>query len=230
MILSKRLRCVASLVTRGNRLADVGTDHAFVPIFLIEEGVIPSAIAMDVNPGPLERAAEHIRMYGMTDRIETRLCDGLEALGENEADTIVLAGMGGALTVRILSQRKDLCREVRELILQPQSEIDSVRRYLEHSGWMIENERMVFEDGKYYPMMRCVPGAMLLNTAQERYGPCLMKERGDVWIAFLRWKRGILENNLSGLKMASGERGEKRRSEILQDLKEIEELLEGKTL
>ena len=94
MELSKRLMAVACLVTPGNRLADVGTDHGYIPIYLIKENRIPHAIAMDVNRGPLLRAQEHIRMEGLEERIETRLSDGMKMLLPTEADTVVIAGMG----------------------------------------------------------------------------------------------------------------------------------------
>ncbi len=226
MILSKRLEAVASMVTEGHRLADIGTDHAFVPIWLVEKGSIPSAIAMDVNKGPLERAQEHICAYGLEDRIETRLSDGLERLGQDEADTVLIAGMGGALTVRILERRPDLACEIRELILQPQSEIALVRRYLERTGWKITDEKMILEDGKYYQMMRCVPGRMTLTDAEAQYGPCLIREADEVWTSFLRWQEGILKQNLSQLEKAAGERGESRRSEIKQQLAMVCKLLD----
>ena len=92
MQLSMRLRMNASLVTPGNRLADVGTDHGYIPIALVEEGVIPSALAMDVNEGPLMRAEEHIRLSGLVPYIETRLSDGLEKLGCGEADSVLWQG------------------------------------------------------------------------------------------------------------------------------------------
>ena len=225
MVLSHRLRAVSDLVTQGNRLADIGTDHAFVPIFLVEEGRIPSAVAMDINAGPLERAREHILLHGLEDRIRTRLSDGLQALERGGADTILIAGMGGALTVRILQQRKGLSQEVKELVLQPQSEVAAVRRYLASAGWKIEQERMVLEDGKYYPMMLCSPGSMELTDTQAKYGPFLMRERPEVWIAFLRWRKGILEKNLSRLERAQGERGEMRRAEIRGELEALVSLL-----
>ncbi len=218
MVLSRRLRAVSDLVTQGNRLADIGTDHAFVPIFLVEEGRIPFAVAMDVNAGPLERARDHILAHGLEDRILTRLGDGLQALEEGEADTVLIAGMGGALTVRILEMRGGLDSEVKELVLQPQSEIASVRRYLEKTGWRIDREQMVLEDGKYYQMMCCHPGRMELTDAQALYGPCLMRDRPDVWTGYLKWRRGILERNLSRLEQAQGERGEIRRAEIRAEL------------
>lgn len=102
MKLSKRMQRLASLVTEGNRLADVGTDHGYIPIALVQEGKIPHAIAMDVNAGPLSRAIEHIRESGLSTYIETRQSDGLAGLLPKEADTVLIAGMGGMLTVRIL--------------------------------------------------------------------------------------------------------------------------------
>ncbi len=159
MQISRRLQAVADMVTSGSRVADIGTDHAYIPIFLMENGIIPRAVAMDVNAGPLARARAHIEARGLSEKIETRLSDGLTALAPGEADCIVIAGMGGPLTVRILTEGKDRLAGCRELILQPQSEIRLVRAYLEQKGWRIVREEMVCEDGKYYPMMRAVPGA-----------------------------------------------------------------------
>jgi len=148
MELSKRLRMNASFVTPGNRLADVGTDHGYIPIALCLEGVIPSALAMDVNPGPLERAKEHIQQFDLETDIHTRLSDGVQALCPGEADSVLIAGMGGALTVKILEAGEKVLASVKELILQPQSEIDKVRSYLLTHGYVIAGEKMVYEDGK----------------------------------------------------------------------------------
>ena len=126
MQLSKRLSAVAEFVTPGGCLVDVGTDHGYVPIALLEQKKISSAIAMDVNRGPLERAREHIAQYQMGDYIETRLSDGLHALRAGEGDSLLIAGMGGGLTIRILSEGEPLLSGFRELILEPQSDIDRV--------------------------------------------------------------------------------------------------------
>ena len=154
------------MVTRGYRLADIGTDHGFVPIWLVRNGVIPSAVAMDVNRGPLERAREHITQAGLEAYIRTRLSDGLAGLRKGEADSILIAGMGGALTLRILEKDPPQSLGAAELILQPQSEISKVREYLCRSGWKIDAEDMVLEDGKYYPMMHCVRGEMTLTPEE----------------------------------------------------------------
>ena len=127
MQLSLRLSAIAGLVTRGNRLVDVGCDHGYLPVSLYLDGRIPGAIAMDVRKGPLSRAQEHISQYGLNAYIETRLSDGLEALKPGEGDTLVIAGMGGPLMERILTDGAEVRESFREMILQPQSDILSMR-------------------------------------------------------------------------------------------------------
>lgn len=152
--LSERLLAAAALVTEGKRLADVGTDHGYIPIYLLEQKKILSAIAMDINAGPLERAKEHIALYGMGDYIQTRLSDGVAALTQGEADTILVAGMGGGLVMHILEDGKEICKTASELVLQPQSELERVRQYLVTEGYETLEEDMILEEDKFYPMMK----------------------------------------------------------------------------
>lgn len=151
------MNAVANMVTSGNILADIGTDHGYVPIALVQQGKIPKAIAMDINKGPLQRAREHIAMCQLEDYIETRLSDGVEALQVGEAESILIAGMGGDLVIHILDAGIDVCRQAKELILQPQSELARVRQYLREHMFQIIDEDMIIEDGKYYPMIKVVP-------------------------------------------------------------------------
>ena len=144
--ISNRLMTAAALVTQGYTLADVGTDHGYIPIYLLQQEKIPSAIAMDINEGPLERAKEHIALYGLQAYIQTRLSDGVAALKP--------AGMGGGLVMHILKDGEKVCQSAKELILQPQSEIERVREFLREEGYAILAEDMVLEDGKFYPMMK----------------------------------------------------------------------------
>ena len=142
MQLSLRLSAIADMVTEGNRLVDVGCDHGYLPVYLIQEKKIPSAIAMDVRKGPLSRAEEHIRQYGLEEYIEPRLSDGLESLKTGEGDTLVIAGMGGPLMERILTDGKSVRDSFSELILQPQSDIPHFRRFIQSQGWEIVEEKM----------------------------------------------------------------------------------------
>ncbi|HHV11197.1 MAG TPA: SAM-dependent methyltransferase [Clostridiales bacterium] len=164
--LSKRLQAVADFVTPGSRVADVGCDHAYTAIYLAGHGIAPGIVAMDVNQGPIDRAKENIRKYGYSDIIETRRSDGLEKLAAGEADTILIAGMGGALMIQILTNKKEVLQSVKELVLQPQSEIHKVRHMLQEEGFLIVGEDMVKEDGKYYFIMRAVKNNLILDAMQ----------------------------------------------------------------
>ena len=141
MQISKRLEAVASFVEQGSVIADVGCDHGYIPIYLYQKGMIPKAIAMDVNKGPLERAEIHIREYGLGEYITTRLSDGVRALKPNEADAVVIAGMGGALMEKIIEEGEETLKSVSYLILQPQSELAHFRRFLHQKGYCIGEKR-----------------------------------------------------------------------------------------
>ena len=158
MELSKRLYAVASLVTEGASVADIGTDHGYIPIYLTEQKIASKVIALDINKGPLERARMHIIGHGLKDQIETRLSDGLKAVDPGEVDTMIAAGMGGGLVIKILEEGKDVVDQLYTCILQPQSEIQRVREYLATNHLKIIAEDMVEEDGKFYPMMKVVHG------------------------------------------------------------------------
>lgn len=155
-ILSRRLRMLADMVTPGNRLVDVGCDHGYLAISLVGSGICPRAIAMDVREGPLTAAKAHIAEYGLDEYIEVRLSDGLAECRPGEADALVCAGMGGRLMERILRESMRKVREMRELILQPQSELPQFRVFLREAGFTVTDEDAVFEDGKYYFAMKAV--------------------------------------------------------------------------
>ncbi len=229
MQISRRLRAVADLVAAGGTVADIGTDHAYIPIWLIQTGTATHALAMDVNPGPLSRAREHIAQYGLEALIETRRSDGLEELQPGEADSIVIAGMGGALMTRILDEGRDRLDACRELILQPQSEIWLVRAWLERNGWRITREDMVCEDGKYYPMMRAErcgdKTGLKMNEMQLRFGPLLLRERHPVLQEFLLHERELNLRILASLDGQNGEAAVARAKEVRGELRLVEETL-----
>lgn len=158
VVLSRRLRTVAGMVTRGHRVCDVGCDHGFVPVYLVQQGISPGVLAMDLREGPLRAAREHVSAYGLEGKIETRLSDGLHNYKAGEADTLICAGMGGGLMMRILEAEREKTDSFRELVLQPQSEIERFRRFLRERGSVILDEEMVEEDGKFYQVIRAGRG------------------------------------------------------------------------
>ncbi len=221
MELSKRLQAVADLVSSGLVVADVGTDHGYIPIYLMESGKVPSAFAMDVNKGPLLRAKEHIAAYGLASSIETRLSDGVQALQVGECECVVIAGMGGALTIKILDEGREIFRNLKEFVLQPQSELHKVREYLCQNAYCVVEENMVLDDGKFYPMFRVVNGTSPeYNTVELRYGKLLLEQKNAVLKAFLEKEKSVKERILTNLE-------ESCTTHIVVRKKEIQEELEG---
>lgn len=227
MELSKRLQAVADLVSEGLVVADVGTDHGYIPIYLIETKKSPKAFAMDVNKGPLLRAKEHIAEHGLETRIETRLSDGVRALKKDECDCVVVAGMGGALTIKIMEEGKDIFRSLKEFVLQPQSELQKVRAYLYQNAYSIVEENMVLDDGKFYPMFRVINGQSEEYHAIELcYGKLLLEQKNAVLKNFLEKEKAVKELILSNLEQSFGEHIETRRKEIQEELEGIEYALQ----
>ena len=223
---------MASMVTSGGILADIGTDHAYVPIALMQRQKIAGAIAMDINEGPLARAQEHIKAAKLEDCIQTRRSDGVAALRPNEADSILIAGMGGELILHILTEGEAVCGAADELILQPQSEIHKVREYLRCHQYKIVDEDMVCEDGKYYPMMRVVKTGQdeTWNRLNDQtiavcdiYGPLLLRNGNPVLRRFLVRQHGQLTQILQNLQaQEASEPIEKRILELQEKLQQNE--------
>lgn len=227
MQLSLRLAAIADMVTEGNRLVDVGCDHGYLPVYLIQNKKIPSAIAMDVGKGPLMRASEHIAQYGLQEYIETRLSDGLSKAAKGEGESLVIAGMGGPLMERILNQGGEVTESFREMILQPQSDVPHFRKFIYEKGWKIVAENMILEDGKYYPMMKVLPEKETVpyTLAEQWFGRFLLREKHPVLKSYLQRERKIREEILLNLREAAGENAQKRLNEVEEEMQLIETAL-----
>lgn len=215
MELSKRLSAVASEVTKGNLLADVGTDHGYIPIFLLQKGIVPRAIAMDVNQGPLDRAAEHVKEYGLEDVIETRLSNGLQKLEAEEADSIVIAGMGGALMTEILEKGQHVLTQGKELILQPQSELFKVRHFLHDHGYQIIKEKILKEEGKHYFILKAIPGTQKFSEEfLYEYGEYLLLSKDFLMKEYLQRELEKYNSILESLKSKDSQAAAVRREQM----------------
>ena len=230
--LSQRLTAIADMTVGGGCLCDVGTDHAHIPIRLLQEERIRSAIAMDVISGPLAKAQENLSLYGCTQKVSLRLSDGLDAYHTGEAQSLVIAGMGGRIMGRILLREPDKTLDFKELILQPQADPEVVRRALRGLHLSIDREALVHEDGKYYPVMHAVHGRQLhpdwggadlaaALACEDLFGPVLLSRRDEVLYRFLSWRKRV-----NGLILQSLTNAQNSGSEaVLQKEREVRQML-----
>ena len=151
--LNNRLRLCAEFVRRGAKLADIGTDHAYLPVWLCENGVCPQAIAADVNPEPLSRGRLTVENAGLSGVIETRLSDGLKEIGEDEVDDVVIAGMGGELIAKLIGDCPYSRSPDKHFILQPMTRSESLIAWLCSNGFEIENQDCCTAGGKCYTVL-----------------------------------------------------------------------------
>ncbi|MCR5420333.1 MAG: class I SAM-dependent methyltransferase [Lachnospiraceae bacterium] len=226
-ILTDRLMAIANMVTPGFRLADIGCDHGYLAIYLVKNNIVPYVIAMDINKGPLERAGEHVTLAGLNRKIELRLSDGMNALKTDEVQSAVMAGMGGPLMISILTKGRDICNSLEEIILQPQSEIEKVRHFLEDNGYNIVEEDIVLEENKFYPMMKVKHGKMkLYRDVFYRYGRLMFDRNDPVFTAYLRKEKGqFLAVRDELLKAPDTQKVEIRLRELSRDISLVEEAL-----
>lgn len=178
MELSKRLKTVADEL-KYRTVADIGTDHAYIPIYLLQNNLIDKAYACDINSAPLDKARKNINKYGFNDKIKLRLGNGLSAIKPFEAETAIISGMGGMLIIDIL--KSEVTNSFKQLILQPQIDIYSVRKYLHKIGFKIENEEMIFEYSKYYTIINAVKGKEIYNNEYDYiFGKKLIDKKNSI--------------------------------------------------
>lgn len=221
MKLSKRLQTIADFVKKGAVVADIGTDHAHIPIYLIKNNIISKAYACDINKGPLEKAKENINYYGVKN-IELRLSNGLEKLKTDEADTLIIAGMGGELIIDILDRGQGFFDKKNTFILSPHTKIEEVRNYLLRKGLKILKEDMCIDEGKFYTVMEAVyMGKTFSYTKGELlFGKYLIDNKNPVLFEYLKKEKQKYLNIIS----ADGI-NDTRRRELKDRLDIIEETI-----
>lgn len=148
--LTNRLKMVANLAESREKVVDIGTDHAYLPVYLLQNKIFKTALACDINEGPLKNAQETINKYELSDKIITRLSDGLKEVNKNEADAVIIAGMGGILISEILSSAEWLKNSDKQLVLQPMTHLYDVRKYLCENGFEILKEQTAKEGKRNY--------------------------------------------------------------------------------
>lgn len=244
MKLSRRLTQILEKIPRGSRLADIGSDHALLPVAAVESGAAMQAIAGEVNAGPYDAAVKQVVESGMTEVISVRRGDGLNVLSAGEADVITIAGMGGSLIAAILDRGIDKLTGVRRLVLQPNVGEDILRKWLYSHGWVLIEEWILEEDGKIYEVLvaepshttdltneqvykdRAIGGGLRLSTDWLfRMGPWLTQSPNPVF--YDKWKSEMekMEYILQSLSRSDLTTAADKASEIRSDIEFIQEVL-----
>ena len=215
MDISKRIYCICNYI-EYTTLADIGCDHCYLPVQAVESGRVRAAIGIDVNKGPLEKAAENIRQAGLDGKIELRLGYGLSPLKPGECESAVISGMGGMLICDIIEKDMDIAKSFKQLILSPQSDIAHVRRTLQNKGFCIYNEQMILDKGKFYPILIVKAGKdEEYSDFEYEYGKRMLETPNDDFFQFIKHSLKKNEVILDRISKA-GSSSESEKKEMLE--------------
>ncbi len=221
--LSKRLQCLADKIEKGSVAADVGTDHGYIPAWLIQEGICERVIASDIKSGPLQTAVNTARSAGVEEKIDFRLCAGLDKYGPDEFDSAIIAGMGGETVISIL-EAAPWTRE-KKLIVQPQSKLPELRKWLHENGFVITDAELVYDTGRIYLIWQVRGGEAACELSTAMIDPQLMDKRDPLLGAYLdgliKRELKILKGMEKGAKVSEDELGKQRSA--IDELKKLKE-------
>ena len=221
-MISKRLEMVASFVPQGAVILDVGSDHAYLPIELVEKGKIERAIAGEVVEGPYQSAVKNVESHGLKEKIQVRLANGLAAFEEEDQVTVItIAGMGGRLIATILEEGLDKLASVERLILQPNNREDDLRIWLQGNDFQIVAESILEEAGKFYEILVVEAGQMKLSASDVRFGPFLSKEISPVFVQ--KWQKEVAKLEVALDKIP--EKNREERQVLVDKIQAIKEVL-----
>ncbi len=220
--ISQRLLDVADFIPGGAKLLDVGSDHAYLPIYLLQEGLINSAIAGEVAQGPCRSALANVAAAGLNQQIEVRLADGLDAFDSADGvTTIAICGMGGRLIADILTAGQEKLTDLDRLVLQPNNREDDVRAWLSDHDFQIIAEKIMTEKRKFYEIIVAQPGREGLSPFEQRFGPRHLEEKSAGFLA--KWRRELEKLELALTKIPEVNQGD--RLAIKQRIEAIKEAI-----
>lgn len=224
--LSKRLKAVADYVDKGARLADIGSDHAYLPTYLVQKNEVEFAVAGEVVKGPFEIAKNHVAQANLKENIQVRLANGLAAIENvDKIDTIVIAGMGGILISEILEAGKGKLSSVKRLILQANNHEDTLRQWLTEHQFVIKAEQILLEAGKFYEIIVAEPTTNenpVLSANDLLFGPFLSKEKSVIFQQ--KWQKEL--NTLNKIIDRIPDEQTEKREEVLTEIAKIKEVLQ----
>jgi len=207
-------------------VADIGTDHAYLPVYLVRNRIVDRVVAGEVTRGPYGIAIEAVRTAGLDSQIEVRLGDGLQVIYPGEVNVVVLAGMGGRTICGILASGRSVLERLERLILQPMRDAAMVRRWLVENGWQMTDEDMVYEDSHFYVVIVARPGReKITDSVVFELGPRLMENRSAVFRRFLLKRRADIGAVLSELQTVRGTRVMEKSFRLQREADKIEEVL-----
>ena len=223
-----RLECIKSVVSKCNVAADIGTDHGYMAEILLRENICTKVIATDLNEGPLNRASEHLSAVNLDKRCDFRLGSGLTVLREDEAEAIIIAGMGGELIADILDDSKNIALKASQLILQPMTTADRLRRYLYNNGFSIIDERIVKELHHYYFIIKAVPGKdRVEDEIYYEVSKILLEKKDPLMIEYLDRLVGINEKIIRSIEKNNNDGYNKKIEQLEDKNKKIKELMKN---
>ncbi len=223
--LSNRLQAVARQIPAGLRVADVGTDHGYLPVYLVVNDIAPKVIASDRGKRPLDSARQLISLLSLENQIDVRLGDGLSVLQPDEAEVICLAGMGGVAIKEIISAGLPLAQAAKRLVLQPQRNVPAVRRFLVANGFKIVAEDLAEDDGFYYEIIAVEPGLMELTEQEADFGPLLLRDGHPLFKEFLILKETDLTQLLAAMADNNSKDSLQRKKQLEEEISRIGKLI-----
>jgi tRNA (adenine22-N1)-methyltransferase len=230
--LSKRLETVVKYIPEGSRIADIGSDHAYLPCHVVKNSQVPFAIAGEVVEGPFQSAKSQVQSERLTDRVEVRKGDGLEVISPGEVDCVTIAGMGGALIASILDKGVDKLQGVKRLVLQPNISAVSIRVWLLNHGWELIEEEILEEDGKIYEVLVAEVGDPLKPYEKENLpsfllmGPFLAKKKETPFIKKWQGEAGNWRRIIGNLeKAADTPENIEKKKELENKIQMVEEVI-----
>ena len=227
MKLTDRLLKIASLVTEGKRVADIGTDHGYIPVYLLNQGKVPYAILADVNKGPLENARGEVRHNKLLDKVDLRLGSGIEVLVKGEVDEVIIAGMGGILISELLEAKLEVAHSVDKLILQPMQAQNELRKYLLNNGFEILDEVLVKEDFRIYEIIIAKYTGKNTVVSDDIYyevGTKLIENKDPLLNEFIDKKIYMYNSIIKKIEGKSSEGIEKKIKESKDSIEKLENL------
>ena len=184
MKISERLRVIGDLIPDNSFVLDIGCDHALLDIYIVKKNKNIKTIASDINKGPLEIAKENVKKYNLENKITLKQENGLNAY-ENGIDTIVLSGLGTTTIIDILNKRKEVLKNIKNLVISSNNDYYKLRKNITKLGFKIKEEKMVYDKNKYYPVILFVPGIEKYNYYELKFGPLLLKRKDKIFLRYL---------------------------------------------